>query len=219
MYIGFGCNYNKSYNVSSKYFLLDSGSNYIVLTKEIEDQFIDWFMGQWIRQGYCYKDKGYYYFCTEVDYDVFPPVFFVISGVAYKIEGKDLFWKGHQVSQNYIQLRILFNNQANDQWILGQPFLEKYHAVYNMEEKILGFSRGMRHNVTVYKKTVDHFNRAEFDEYSYGFSDSVFLYSFYPQFKKEVEKQTNSRYDHEDNRPIYILPQNFDFVSRKDKYP
>ena len=144
-YSGYNYNFSKVIPVQRVHVLFDSGTNFIILGKNYEKPFVEHFFGDLLENGYCFKKESYY-FCNSFLYNLnFPPFYFLINDIAYKIDGSDLFFD----LIGYLQLKVIFIWES-DLWILGQPFLQKYHVVYNMEDRYLGFHGGKKYNAFNY---------------------------------------------------------------------
>lgn len=66
---------------------------------------------------------------------------FVLDGYAYLIESEDLFKKIEGENNKY-EFLIKFYDENDNIWSFGYPFLSQYLAVFNMEDKNIGFKGG-----------------------------------------------------------------------------
>jgi hypothetical protein len=146
-FVGFHYSYDKIFKIHNRNVLYDSGTNFIVFDQKTEDLFTKYFFRDYLEKGYCSRRESYYFCNTFLLELFFPPLYFIVNGLAYRIDGKDLFL---DISYGYVQLRVSFVNDQEDLWILGQPFLENYHVVYNMDEEQIGFYGGKKYNAKEY---------------------------------------------------------------------
>lgn len=139
---GFDYSYNKVLPITNTYVLFDSGTNFLIVSDDFEKQLINYVFRDYIKNETCFK-KGSYYFCYTFFHDLhFPPVYLIINKIAYRIDGRDLFFE----SNGQIQFKVIFNSEAKNLWILGQPFLQLFHVIYDMDNELVSFYGGNKFN-------------------------------------------------------------------------
>ena len=147
-FTGYNYMFNKTIAIKNISVLFDSGTNFIIMDTSIEKLFVKSFFREYFKKNYCYKQEEYFLCNTILHKLHFPPIYFIINEITYRIDGKDLFYNHY----SYTQLRIIFSNVGGEgTWILGQPFLQNYHVVYDMDAKMIGFHGGQRFNATDYR--------------------------------------------------------------------
>ena len=121
---------------------IDLTSELIFSPKEYIDEIYKYFFEEKINKGLCHKkyiDKKIEYFsCNSLEtIENFPTLYFRHSFLLYTFElnYNDLF---KIINNEYIFL-ICYNEEFENEWIFGKPFLKKYLFVFNYDEKVIGF--------------------------------------------------------------------------------
>ena len=88
------------------------------------------------------EPKSFYYYYCNVSYiekmkNEFMPIIFEHKEFQYNftLNFEDLYIK----KNNYIFLKIIFEENQNLDWVLGAPFLSKYLFIFNSDSKEIGF--------------------------------------------------------------------------------
>ena len=97
-----------------------------------------------------YEDKSFYYYYCNASYieqmkKEFMPIIFEHKEFQFNftINFEDLYIR----KNNYIFLKIIFEQNQNLDWVLGAPFISKYLFVFNSDSKEIGFySKNINNN-------------------------------------------------------------------------
>jgi len=151
-HIFFGVAVNSSfYSARSigEWAVLDTGSSANLFPSDLQNYFYN---NYFYIQRYCYSyfDIGlmadsFYCNADYTDVNKLPSINFIFNGYSYEVPAVSLFIK----VQSKLYFKIYFRGSA---YLLGQPFLENFHIVFDNDNNKIGFYGGGRFNYTNYTK-------------------------------------------------------------------
>ena len=94
-------------------------------------------------QSFCnlkeyFKDSHIYFVCNKnFDIKKFPEITCYSKDLnsTFILDYNDLFYK----KEDFYYLLIVFGDYQNDIWILGKPFLKKYHIIFDIDKKVVSY--------------------------------------------------------------------------------
>jgi hypothetical protein len=109
------------------------------------------YLGTAIKDKNCWlNDEGNFlvYECyRNVNFKNFGDVNFIFGNYAMKMQPIDLFYQ-NWFDENKIRLIISSSRSGmNNDWIIGEPLLRKFHMIFDKEEGKVGFYGGPKYNV------------------------------------------------------------------------
>ena len=122
----------------------------IITTNEFHNIIKNLIMDEMVKQNKCFKSnftqniyKNYnltFYYCyksaKEILYEKIPNLkfFSVDLNYTFQLTKEELFYE----KNNYIYFMIIFSDESNTNWMMGQIFISKYNFVYNNDNHQIG---------------------------------------------------------------------------------
>jgi len=97
------------------------------------------------RKGDCYSSYGFLVCDCGVHYQIsdYPQITLVLDGSPFTLEPQQYFWRYN----NFCQLLMVSIGKGNF-WLLGDVFLRKYYAIFDMEQKKVGLVPSINNQIS-----------------------------------------------------------------------
>ena len=205
---------NKPINEGNKYSLqgsFDPKLNIIIGTTEFRYAILNHFFNNYIYKKVCYEEKLSFYIndyyvinCKKKDFNIteFPYISFRLQFYSFSFSYKDLFYEDENDKDIYHFL-IIFNkdyydnNNINEYWTFGLPFLNKYILIFDSDSKLIIYYSKNKFSITSNNNKNEKYKNNEKKEKDFNINNNT-----NNKVNKDIRKINNNGLI---NNIIYIL--------------